>query len=116
MDSAETQTDMNECAARLFQWSDARLQRLLVALADTTRGDPLQPLADVQIAWEHFRETQCEWELNNFQGGSMGPMAEALCLADVTERRIDELKGFLCGPGGGICPESHIYDLKDDSQ
>jgi uncharacterized protein YecT (DUF1311 family) len=115
MDSAETQADMNICAGRLFRWSDGRLQRLLVALADAGLSDPLPPLSEVQVKWEHFRNAQCSWERDLYRGGSMTSMVNALCLAGLTERRIDELKGFLCGMGGGTCAESRIYDLKDDS-
>ena len=116
MDSAETQADMNTCAGRLFRWSDRRLHRLLVALADTGVPDPLRPLSEVQVKWEHFRDAQCSWERDLYQGGSMASVVYALCLADLTERRIDELKGFLCGMGGGTCAASRIYDLKDDSK
>ncbi len=116
LDTAVTQPDMNSCAARLYQWSDERLLRLLAALRDTSRTEGFSSIAEAQSAWQSFRDAQCGWVREQYDGGSMAPMAHSLCLADLTERRIDELKGYLCGLGGGSCPASRLYDLKEGSQ
>lgn len=114
--AAETQTEMNECAGKLLRWSASRLRALLTTLADSSRTGGLPPLEDVQKRWGEFRDAQCTWESDQYRGGTMEPMVHTLCLADLTERRIDELKGLLCGPGGGTCTASRVYDLKDDTQ
>ena len=113
LETAITQPELNACAARLYDWSDTRLRRLLDALRDTSRAEGLSSIASAQSAWEHFRNAQCVWVGEQYNGGSMAPMAESLCLADLTERRIDELKRYLCGLSGGACPPSQLYDLKE---
>ena len=116
MDTASTQLGMNACAAQVLHWSEDRLRTLLAALADTSQTDGLTPLTSAQTAWQSFRDAQCAWSRDQFQGGTIAPMVHTLCLADLTERRIDELKGFLCAPGGGTCAASREYDVKADSQ
>ena len=106
---------MNKCADLLVHWSEARLRNLLSTLADSSQGNGLTSIATAQAGWERFREAQCGWEKDQYDGGSMAPMVYALCLANVTERRLDELKGFLCGPGGGTCAAAGKYDLKEES-
>ena len=111
-DTLFLQGDMNDCAAKSAQWSEHRLALLLAELSDTLKTDGIASLGGVQAKWQAFREAQCSWERDNFDGGTMAPLAYSSCLAGVTEDRIAELKGFLCTKGGGDCVASRRYDLE----
>ena len=39
-----------------------------------------------------YRDANCEFVADQYKGGSMRPMIAAICLADVTNARVNELK------------------------
>ncbi|HEX6042336.1 lysozyme inhibitor LprI family protein [Longimicrobium sp.] len=90
---ARTQTEMNVCAAERYARAgsllNARYQRLLAVIA----GEPhrVEALRAAQRAWIAFRDAHCAFEASAFEGGTMQPMVEALCRANVTARRSNEL-------------------------
>jgi uncharacterized protein YecT (DUF1311 family) len=103
--NAETQADMNECAARSARDSDAALNRIYpqimrqVQAADRDAGNKEgeQRLRAAQRAWVAFRDAQCQlagWEA---LGGSMESLLVSGCIAEMTDRRVSELQLMLAG-------------------
>lgn len=110
-DNAQTQAEMNICAAQEFAASDAELnaQWELTAAAmkaldaEVDRASDKQPghfetLLEGQRAWLKFRDAQCLAESFKARGGSMQPLLVAQCKTYMTELRIEQLRDLAAGP------------------
>lgn len=102
--AAQTQAQMNQQAGTAYKQADARMTQAWRALyadmkkrdaADGSRGGGFGYAAAAlasQRAWLQFRDKQCVLESGEFAGGSLQPMAQAQCLANVTRARTQQLK------------------------
>ena len=110
-DDAQTQTQMNICAAQEFAASDAELnaQWALTAAAmkaldaGLDRATDKQPghfetLLEGQRAWLKFRDAQCLSESFKARGGSMQPLLVAQCKTYMTELRTEQLRDLAAEP------------------
>jgi uncharacterized protein YecT (DUF1311 family) len=110
-DRAETQVEMNLCAARDFESSDATLNeqwaetaaRMKALDAQLDRENDEQPgyfetLLSGQRAWLTFRDAQCLSESFLARGGSLQPMMNAQCKTYLTELRIQQLRDLVAAP------------------
>lgn len=84
----ETQYDLNQCAHALYQISDRRLNSVYKRL------EPSDGLVRAQRAWIAYRDAQCAYEGQNFEGGSMQPMIISGCLETMTNDRIKLLEAI----------------------
>ena len=109
-EQAQTQAELNRCASESSHRAGQRLADLLRDLPATLDSIRLPGLDSAQVDWERFRHSHCGWEASGYAGGSMQPMVLSACWAAVTERRIEELKVFLCNGQEPSCPESRRYD------
>lgn len=91
--------------------TEDKLKRLLDELHHTLTAAAWSKLAAVQTNWETFRNRDCSWERQFFQGGSVAPLVYSQCLKTHTLQRIDRLKLFLCEGYGmtGPCEASEKY-------
>ena len=101
--NAETQTDMNICAADDFKKADKALNAQWLATrkaavawdAPVGSGKPShgaeERLLKAQRAWLAYRDSQCEALGFTVEGGSMQPLVVSSCLADLTRKRTEEL-------------------------
>jgi uncharacterized protein YecT (DUF1311 family) len=106
--NAMAQQEMNICAQRDFEAADTELNavwkdaRAAAKDADAEQPDDLKGADDSLLAaqrgWLTYREAQCKLAGFEARGGSMEPMLVSGCLADLTRKRIDELKQFINGP------------------
>lgn len=89
---ADTQLDMNQCAAENYTISDKALNQLYQSvrqdLSDTTKAQ----LTTAEERWIVFRDAQCAFESGRFEGGSMAPFIQATCMEQITDNRIAELQ------------------------
>jgi uncharacterized protein YecT (DUF1311 family) len=110
--NAQTQADMNYCAAMDFEKADRQLnavyKQALRSQADLDKQnaefDPSQAgavkaLKKAQRAWIDYRDGQCEGVSYQAAGGTMQPMLEAGCKADLTGKRVKELQELIKGMG-----------------
>jgi uncharacterized protein YecT (DUF1311 family) len=110
-DNAQTQTEMNICAAREFAASDAELNaqwektaaamKALDAELDRETDKQLghyDTLLEGQRAWLTFRDAQCLAESFKARGGSMQPLLVAQCKTYMTELRTEQLRDLAAGP------------------
>lgn len=99
-----TQTEMNICAGLDYKAADAELNityRKVISLMKEMDAD-LPPelkgaektLREAQRAWIPYRDKACEAHGFLARGGSMESMLVGHCLADLTRRRIKELKAL----------------------
>jgi uncharacterized protein YecT (DUF1311 family) len=59
----------------------------------------VKALKKAQRAWIDYRDGQCEGESYQAAGGTMQPMLEASCDADLTRKRVKELQDLIKGLG-----------------
>ena len=103
--SAQTQTDMNTCAAQQYQKSDAALNQVYDQLK-AKLSDPKEQalLVAAEHAWIAYRDGECAFEINEAAGGSIYPMVQAMCLNNITLVHTAELTRQLnCKEGDSSC-------------
>ncbi len=110
-DNAQTQAEMNTCAAQEFAASDAELnaqwEKTAAAMkaldAELDRETDKQPghfetLLKGQRAWLTLRDAQCLSESFKARGGSMQQLLAAQCKTYMTELRTEQLRDLAAGP------------------
>ena len=91
-EDAQTQADMNMCWGTEYKKADAQLNKIYQELAAMLEAEDKTELKAAETAWIKYRDAHCEFASDQYRGGSMRPMIEAICLADVTNNRTTELK------------------------
>ncbi|MBX3577690.1 MAG: DUF1311 domain-containing protein [Rhizobiaceae bacterium] len=110
-DTAQTQSEMNICAAEDYRQADAGLNAVWKRAREAAKAlDDAQPeeslkgadkaLLAAQRGWIAYRDGQCELAGFEARGGSMEPMLVSGCLAAQTRARTSELRAFIGGPEG----------------
>lgn len=97
-----TQLDMNACAADEWAVADSILNDTYQAVIRIIEPERVDALREAQRAWVRFRDAECEFQASQFGGGSIAPMIELLCRADLTRKRIADFDAVLNeGADGG---------------
>jgi uncharacterized protein YecT (DUF1311 family) len=91
-EDAQTQADMNICWGNEYKKADAALNKTYQQLAAKLDDDEKTQLKNAENAWLKYRDANCEFVADQYKGGSIRPMIEAMCRADVTSNRTTELK------------------------
>lgn len=89
---AQSQAEMNMCWGMEYKAADSRLNSVYREFMAKLSDEEKAQLKNAQLAWLKFRDANCEFVGDQFKGGSMRPMVAAMCLADVTNGRVSELK------------------------
>ena len=102
-DDPIAQQEMNYCAVQDYRKADGALNAQWKMTynfmksrddADTSRGGGFGYAAGLlaaQRAWLKYRDTECVIEGGEFAGGTLQPMVQSLCLADLTRQRTTQL-------------------------
>ncbi|MEI1246904.1 lysozyme inhibitor LprI family protein [Rhizobium aouanii] len=100
--SPKTQSDMTACEAMRHEAADKTLnvqykktRAVLAAIDKDLDGDlkgAEQALVKAQRAWIDYRDAECDTFGFQARGGTMEPMLVAGCLANITDKRTQELK------------------------
>lgn len=89
---AQSQAEMNMCWGKEYKAADAKLnktyQDFMAKLDESEKGQ----LKNAQLAWLKYRDSNCDFVADQYKGGTMRPMIAAICLVDVTNARVNELK------------------------
>lgn len=111
---AQTQTELNECACKQFQTSEAEMNRVYRELLSSRAKDSLvvAKLKNAQRAWLAFRNAQLELlypETANpkLTYGSAFPMCHCMAKREMTEERTKQLRQLLQNKDGDVCGWSH---------
>jgi uncharacterized protein YecT (DUF1311 family) len=89
---ANTQTEMNICAGKEYKTADAALNKVYQQLVAILNVEEKAQLKAAQTAWIKYRDANCVFVGDQYKGGSIRPMIQGLCLADVTQNRTVELR------------------------
>jgi uncharacterized protein YecT (DUF1311 family) len=95
----ESQMGMNMCAGEAYERADKALNAEWQKVVDRYGGDGEAKalLLDGQRAWIKYRDAQCEIAAFDNRGGSIWPLINSGCLAELTRRRTAELAALLEG-------------------
>lgn len=103
--NANTQTDMNICAAQDFKHSDALLNQAYKLKMSQLNADQQKKLKVAQRSWIAFRDSDCDFQSSGVEGGSAQPMVYSMCLKEKTEQRTKEINDIMhCEEGDLSCP------------
>lgn len=104
---AQDQATMTRCAEKDYKASDARLNALYGEIGKRLSGDAdtKRLFAKAERAWVAFRDAECGFSASGVTGGSAHPMTYAMCLNDLTQKRIADFRRYLsCEEGDMSCP------------
>ena len=97
-----SQQAMNACAGAAYQRADTALNAqwagVMKIYGDDAEAKTL--LLDSQRAWLKYRDGQCQMAAFDSRGGSIWPLMNSLCLAEMTRARTAELKALIEGEAG----------------
>ncbi len=86
-----SQYDMNRCSAKDAGREDALLNKNYKELTGKVDAQEKAQIKTVQLAWIKFRDLQCNYEADRYEGGSMQPLVHSSCLYALTKQRNKEL-------------------------
>ena len=87
-----TQFDMNQCAGKAHRAADVTMNQIYRKLVSMLDEEEKAQLKEAQSAWLKYRDTNCDFVADQYQGGSIRPLIQATCLGDMTKKRSIELK------------------------
>ncbi|MDZ7957579.1 MAG: lysozyme inhibitor LprI family protein [Aulosira sp. DedQUE10] len=93
--NAQTQLEINQCAKLSYQNADKKLNQVYQQLLPTLSSSRKQKLITAQQAWIKFRDTSCEFERSQYEGGSIAPTIYFGCLEQTTQQRTQKLQEYL---------------------
>ncbi|MGG8057878.1 lysozyme inhibitor LprI family protein [Klebsiella aerogenes] len=103
--NANTQTEMNQCAAAQYQAADKKLNETWQQALKRASGQQLELLKKAQQAWISLRDADCAFLASDAEGGSMQPMLISQCMTDKSVEREAFLASLLqCEDGDQNCP------------
>ncbi|EPH2697346.1 lysozyme inhibitor LprI family protein [Klebsiella aerogenes] len=103
--NANTQTEMNQCAAAQYQAADKKLNETWQQALKRTSGQQQELLKKAQQAWISLRDADCAFLASGAEGGSMQPMLISQCMTDKSVEREAFLASLLqCEDGDQNCP------------
>ena len=90
--NAQSQAEMNICWGKEYKAADAILNQVYRQLVAKLDDDEKTQLKGVESAWLKYRDANCEFVAEQYKGGTIRPMIDAMCLADMTRNRTAELR------------------------
>ncbi|WP_339113139.1 lysozyme inhibitor LprI family protein [Thioclava sp. GXIMD2076] len=94
-DAPGTQAEMTACAGQDYATADAELNAAYAEArtrAHERGAVQAGALLQAQRAWIAYRDAACIAEGLEYDGGSMQPMAVAMCKTELTKRRSEDLR------------------------
>ena len=88
---AQTQLEMNQTAQKKYEKADKELNKVYSVLIKSLDKTETQILIKAQKCWIKFRDSHCEFESLQYEGGSIQPLIYSTCLEELTKKRIAEL-------------------------
>ncbi|MEL6459025.1 MAG: lysozyme inhibitor LprI family protein [Cyanobacteria bacterium J06621_15] len=93
--SPQTTYEMKVCAGQSYEKADKNLNQVYRQLKPKLVRSQQNKLVNAQRAWIQFRDKSCKFEGDFAEGGTLQPVLEMNCLADVTEQRVKDLQRYL---------------------
>lgn len=92
--NAQTQIEINLCAAESYKHADKDLNEIYrIALKKLKAENPskIERFKEVQRAWIKFRDLNCKYKYDLYEGGSMAPAVHSECMTELTQVRTNEI-------------------------
>lgn len=89
---SQTQGEMNETAMKDFKKADKELNQLYKELFKMLYEKEKAVLIIAQKNWIKFKDSHCDFEVMEYEGGSIQPLIRYNCLETQTKNRIKDLK------------------------
>ncbi len=89
---AQTQAEMNSTALNDYKKTDKELNSVYSELINLLSPEEKKLLIKAQKDWIKYRDSHCEFEIYDYEGGSIQPLIKFNCLEEQTRDRIDILK------------------------
>lgn len=77
---------------QVLKKADAELNTVYKKLLKVLEEPEKQLLIKAQKDWLKFRDSHCNFEAKQYEGGSIMPLMYSKCLEDCTKNRIKDLK------------------------
>lgn len=93
---ANTQLELNQCAAGEAKRADAALNASYQDVLNVMRSYhvAISPMTRAETAWIDMRDKSCGFIAAQYEGGSIQPMEESLCLASLSHARAVRLDAY----------------------
>ncbi len=92
---SQTQMEMNESSIKSFNIVDTELNKIYKELIKILPDEDKKLLILAQKDWLKFRNSDCKFVKNEYEGGSIQPLILYTCFEERTKTRILELKYLL---------------------
>lgn len=89
--------EMRECADKDLTEANRKLNETYTKLQAKVKDDDWKRLQEAQRAWIAFRDKECAYRVGR-QEGTLWPVLNLRCLAEVTDSRAQELEKELSCP------------------
>src|SRR2546428_9968686 len=89
---AQSQAEMNDCWGREYRAADTVLNQVYRQLVSMLDDEEKSQLKEAEAAWLKYRDANCDFVADQYKGGTMRPMAYAICLGEMTRNRTAELR------------------------
>ncbi|WP_315788132.1 lysozyme inhibitor LprI family protein [Fischerella sp. JS2] len=91
----QTTQQMIICSDRAYKGADQKLNQVYKALQTKITANQKKRLTNAQLAWIKFRDTACEFEAGQFEGGTLASPTKLNCLTRITQQRTQDLNSSL---------------------
>ena len=91
----QNQMELNFEAKAKYEKSDAELNKTYKKLMGLLDSKFKKRLTETQRIWLKFRDSTCDFESDQYEGGSIQPLIYFNCLENQTQKRIEDLKNNL---------------------
>lgn len=93
--NAQTQAEMTNTAMNDFKKTDKVLNVVYNKLIKILSQEEKKLLIKAQKDWLKFRDSHCEFEIIEYQGGSIQSLIKYNCMEDLTKIRIEDLNSAI---------------------
>jgi uncharacterized protein YecT (DUF1311 family) len=89
------QSQINQCAYLFYQTEDKKLNQAYKKVIATLEASRKQKLVTAQQNWIKFRDSSCDFERSEVEGGSISPTIYYGCMQQLTKIRTKQLINYV---------------------
>ncbi len=93
--NAQTQAKMNQTAITSYKKADTELNKVYQKVLKILSESEKTLFIKAQKDWLKFRDSHCNFEIEQYKGGSIQPLIFYNCLEEKTRQRINDLNSIL---------------------
>jgi uncharacterized protein YecT (DUF1311 family) len=89
---SQSQAEMNLEARQEYEKSDLQLNEVYKNMLSMLGGNEKTLFIQSEREWIKFRDAQCNFESEQYAGGSIQPLINYSCLKSLTDERINQIQ------------------------